>query len=188
MPTIVSTVGDAAANSFVSTAEADTYLDARLNADAWTGEGDDDQKARALIGATQIISLLLYKGERSSGTQRLSWPRQWAPNPDAPTSEADPTVTVLTDSIVVYFATDVIPQRIKDATCELALELLKAGTSDPTTTDDTKNITRLVAGPVEIDFADSLARPQGLSRFPSVLPILTPLLSASNGGLRVVRV
>ena len=43
-------------------------------------------------------------------TQALVWPRQWALDPDA----AWPDTT--------YFSTTEIPQRVKDACCELALQ------------------------------------------------------------------
>ena len=71
-----------------------------------------DKIYRALIEATRDLSLLRWGGTRTDSTQALSWPRQYALNPDAP-SPVDPA-----DNLVwpVYFDDDVIPQRIKDAT------------------------------------------------------------------------
>ena len=83
MPTIVATVGSASANSFVLETEMTTYCDARLNAAIWTGA---DAQLPALIEATRDLSLLTYVGSRVTSTQKLSWPRDYAPNPDAPRS------------------------------------------------------------------------------------------------------
>lgn len=181
MPDIDATVGSATANSFVTTDEADTYLDARSNAGAWNDETDDDQKARALIDATRQLNLLLYIGTRVDTTQALAWPRNYATDPDKPNIDS------LGDISLLYFANDVIPQRIKDATCELALEFLRAGTTDIASQDTSLNVTRLVAGPIELDFAAAVQRKQGLERYDRVVQNIYPLLASAGQGLKVVR-
>lgn len=111
--TLVPTVGSASANAYVSVAEADTYFTDRGSASAWTGT--DDVKARALIQATDRIDqeefrgypALPLNGTRASDTQALKWPRQNA-----------------TDDEGWTYEDDVIPERIKKATMELALEIL----------------------------------------------------------------
>jgi hypothetical protein len=77
MPTLVATAGSASANSFATVSEGDTYCDTRLNASAWTGETDDDEKARALIEATRELNVLTYVGYTVTETQALVWPRDY---------------------------------------------------------------------------------------------------------------
>ena len=113
--TIVATVGSASANSYVTLAECTTYMEARLNSDAFDDAVADDQN-RALVEATRELTVLPWDGLQVTATQALAWPRQWSRDPDSPVQD--------------YFDTDVVPQRVKDATCELAFQFLKAGTTD----------------------------------------------------------
>ena len=113
--TIVATAGSASANSFITLAEAETYMEGRGNKALWTAASDANKNI-ALAEATQEISLREYSGARTDDTQALSWPRQWANNPD--------------DPVQSYFDNDVVPTRIKNATAELAFQFIKAGTTD----------------------------------------------------------
>jgi hypothetical protein len=149
MPTLVATAGASTANSFVTVSECDTYCDARLNASAWTGESDEDQKARALIDATRELNVHRYKGASATDTQALVRPRQWALDPDA----AWPDTT--------YFSTTEIPQRVKDACCELALQFLIAGTTDLAALDATQGVIRKRVDVLETEWAKPYERPQG---------------------------
>ena len=177
--TIVETVGSGSANSFVSVAEADAYLGARLNSSAWTGT---EPKKIALIEATRELTRLVYQGYRTDDVQALAFPRTYCPNPDIP------SITALTDTADVYFADDEIPTRIKEAQIELALEFLKAGTTDLAALDGTIGIVREKVGPLETEFAQPYQRAQGLARFPRVLDLIAPLLdSTATSGLEVVR-
>lgn len=181
--TITATPGDAAANSFVTAAEMTTYCLSRLNASIWTAA---DAQLPALVEATRDLSLLDYVGERTDETQALSWPRQYAENPDAPTSSADPTIPVLLDGLPVYFADDVIPSRVKDATCELALQYLKLGTTDAAALPSNDGVIRKKVDVLETEWADPNKRAVGLARWPRVLAFVAPLL-ARVGGLEIVR-
>jgi hypothetical protein len=116
-PTLVATAGSGSANSYVTRANASTYLDARLNVTVWTAASDED-KDRALISATRALDGAPWIGFRASDTQALAWPRTYALKPDRPYD---------TGSDDIYFATTTVPQAVQDATCELALELLRAG-------------------------------------------------------------
>jgi hypothetical protein len=172
MPTVKADVGAADANSFVTRAAATTYLDARLNSGAWTNASNDD-KDRALIEATKTISLLDFIGLRVDEGQALSWPRAEAVNPDSPGEEE--------------FAADVLPQRVVDATCELALEFLKAGTTDLEGVDETAAIVREKTGPLETEYSEPWARPKGLARFKRVYELLVPLLEDGGSSHDLVR-
>jgi hypothetical protein len=174
MPTVVATVGASTANSFVTVAEGDTYCDARLNASSWTDAADDD-KARAVIEATRWLSARLWQGERASSTQALSWPRFWAPNPD------------FSFGANLYFDSTIVPQRVKDATCELALQFLKAGTSDAAAIDPNAQIIEQTVGPITTRYADPYARVSGLAKYPSVTRLIAPLMNGDQNSAEVIR-
>ena len=171
--TIVATVGSASANSFVTLAEAATYMEARLNATSWESTATTDQKNRALVEATRELSARVWLGERTDTTQALSWPREWVVNPDSPTSD--------------YYDNNVVPQRLKDATCELAFEFIRAGTSDVATQDSLQNIVSETVGPLSTTYAQPYDRAKGLSRYPNVMRYIRPLLAATSISTPVVR-
>jgi hypothetical protein len=169
---LVATVGADDANSFVSEDEAEAYLDARLNAGAWTPGGDAARLA--LIEATREIGGLRFAGYRTDAVQALSWPRTGVPDPDA---AAGATLGELTG--LPEYADDAIPQRVKDATIELALEFLRAGTVDIAGADGERGVIRKRVDVLETEWAKG-ARPAGLSRFPRVIARLAPLLSGAG--------
>lgn len=106
MPLIV-TPGDSTANSYVSVAEATTYFGLSYNRTAWSDAGFGD-KEKALAESTRLLDLFVtWKGFLASSTQRLRWPR---------------TDVLDVDNRVVDYT--IIPQSIKDATCELAYSIL----------------------------------------------------------------
>ena len=187
MPTpIDATPGGADSNSFIDDVFADAYLDDRLNADAWNAETDQDQKDRALIEATREITRLRYIGKRTDDIQRLSWPRFEAENPDLPDSD---------DGLgaITFFDDDEIPERVQNATAELALEFLKAGSVDVAGTDEDRKIKISKVDVLMTEFFSPTPtdNPVGLNAFPRVIQELTPLLDdsvAGRGTLRILRV
>jgi len=177
---ITATPGDANANSFVDEADAQAYIDARLNPDAWDGAAVDDQR-RALVEATRELDRLRWKGTPVTLTQALAWPREDVTIPDLPDD-------VTTESQSEY-GTDEVPQRIQDATVELALEFLRAGTTDVAGLPSSIELKRRKTGPLEREFFAPHQRARGLSRFPRVVSLIRPLLDpAGVGQKRVVRV
>lgn len=180
---LVADAGSASANAFVDVDAANDYLASRLNADAWT-TATDDTKAAALIEATRDITLLEFLGSRVTTSQALAWPRMFAKDPDQPD-------IVFLGSIQnhYYYDQTIVPARIANATCELALEYLKAGTTDLAALDPQIGILREKVDVIETDYAKPYDRAQGLARFPRVIAILAPTLSAASvgGGLTVVR-
>jgi DnaT-like ssDNA binding protein len=109
------TVGGAAANSYLSQSAASAFFVGRLDADEWAAASLADQEA-ALIMATLRLDCEYYRGIRVTITQRLQWPRYSTYDRDG----------LLLDSTL-------IPVMIQQATCELALALLK----EPTLFGDT---------------------------------------------------
>lgn len=166
--TIDATVGGASANSFVTLVEADAYMTGRLNAALWDA-ATDDNKNRALVEATRYLTALTWGGDRVTATQALAWPRQWAHDPDSPTQD--------------YFATTVIPTRIKTGTEELAFQFIKKGTTDVAALDPTSDIKREKVDVIEVEYSDSYARPTGLALYPSVVREINPLLASSSQGV-----
>lgn len=82
--------------NYVTIEEAQTYFNGRLNTEAWDDASTQNQ-TKALTMATKAIDKLNFAGYKASATQELQFPR----------------------------GTDlVIPEDIKEATCELALRLL----------------------------------------------------------------
>ena len=170
---ITETAGSATANSFVTLAEAATFMESRLNASTWEDDASTDDKNRALVEATRQISRLTWVGRRTDTTQVLSWPRQWATNPDDPNAS--------------YYTNTVIPQRVKDAQMELAFQFIKAGTTDVAALDSTHNVKRKKVDVLETEYTDSYARAEGLDRYPSVTQHIRPLLVGTAASRPMVR-
>jgi len=163
---LTATAGSATADSFITVAAADLYFDTRLNVTAWTAAVTAD-KERALKSATREITASAFIGLRTDDVQALAWPRDGAERPDA---------AGITDA---YYDDTEIPVRVLDATCELALAYLNAGTTDLTLADSTAGVIRKQIGPIDTSWALG-ERPIGWSRFPAVTDALSPLLSSAG--------
>ena len=122
LPDLVTTIGAANANSYVSLVEAATYFDVRFNGSLWLNLSSDDQK-RTLLMATQRLNRINWLGVRVTDDQALAWPRLGVMKTDGmnvftnwwPGHDADG-----------YFQDDEIPQQVKDAQCEYALDLISS--------------------------------------------------------------
>lgn len=164
--TIVATAGGASSNSFVTLAEADAYMEGRLNSTLWDA-ATDDSKNRALVEATRELSAMSWCGLRVDDTQALSWPRQLAINPDDPST--------------AYYETTEIPDRVKWATEELAFEFIRAGTTDVAALDASTGIKREKVDVIEVEY-DTVRVLGGVERYPRVVNWIAPLLNAPVGG------
>lgn len=167
---IVATAGSASANSFVTEAEAISYMAAHLNATAWTtvsGATCTETEKAALIESTRELTMLAWKGSRTDSTQALAWPRQWVENPDSPNGAWD------------YYSASVVPDRVKNACIELAFQFLKAGTTDIAAADPNAGVIEKTVDVLTTRW-NGYQRPQTLTgRFPSVARFIKPLLAAS---------
>lgn len=103
------TVAGSNSNSYLTEAEANTYLtNERLYITAWTG-ATTTQREQALIWATFLIDVSFdFSGYKRTVTQSLRWPRYGALNADG--EDINP---------------DTIPSLLKKATSTLALDLLE---------------------------------------------------------------
>lgn len=186
---LVTTVGAATANSYVDEAGFETYVDDRLNASATFAAADSDNVARALREAARDLDLMPWSGARATMTQNLAWPRSDVRDPDRDGINDGLTFDVLRKRLPIDYDADIIPQRVKDAQCELALEYLKAGAADLAVADPAAGIKREKVGPLETEYFSPGTRPTGVYRFPRVVQLVAPLLKSGRGGgaLKVVR-
>lgn len=175
---IDATVGGLTSNAFVTEVEAIAFAATRLNLTGWTtvtGTSCTPTEIQALIEASRELSAMLYQGYRTNAAQALGWPRQMAINPDA------------TSSYYTLYDENLVPQRVKDATCELAIAFLAAGTTDIAGLDSTNGIIEKTVDVLTTRWAAPSQRPQGLARFPRVLRQIAPLLAVGIGQSRLVR-
>jgi hypothetical protein len=101
------TVGGAAANSYSTRAEADSYHESRLYSTSWSGATDATKDA-ALVWATRLHdSSIEWKGAVRTHEQALRWPRYYAFSRD--------------DELI---QSDIVPEEVKHATAELARLLI----------------------------------------------------------------
>lgn len=136
-PTIVETPAASNANSYASLVEAEAYVATRLYSDAWADADDAEQKIPALIQATRILDgSFVWTGVASTDVQALGWPRTGMLNRNG----------FPINSLV-------IPQPLKDAQVELAVQMIIA---ERTADNDAEKqgIKSLSAGPVSLTFKD----------------------------------
>jgi len=153
-------------NSYLSVADADTYWSDRSNA-AWAGT--DAQKQAALIEATQYID----GAYDFIGTQKIENPLCW-PRYDVEIKSGN--------FLGIWYDADTIPQLIKDACCELALEAL-TDRLDPVK-DRGGMIKREKVDVIEVEYMDFA--PSGRT-FGFVGKLLKPFLTSGSGQRKLVR-
>lgn len=103
---LIATVGGASSNSYVTMDEADTYFSTRLSMEQWI-EYTESLQESALLEAAERLDQEEYLGQIVSHEQAMKFPRYGI---------------IDEESRVVISTT--IPQRVKNAQCELALALL----------------------------------------------------------------
>jgi hypothetical protein len=160
---LVATAGGSSSNSYVTRAEASSYLGDRLYAAAWEDADPQDQD-KALVTACRRLEQEEYLGYRATNEQALKWPR-------AGTCDADGT----------YYATDSVPAPVKHAQVELALLLLE---TDALKQSRLSNFEQLEIGPLKL----KPKQPQSSGALPAqVVRLLAGLLATAPGTIRMVR-
>lgn len=166
--------GVAGANSYVSVAYADEYFADRGRTD-WAGT--DAVKQGKLIEATDYIETLYARrfiGEMADPAQPLSWPR-----------------TGTGDYLDVAFADDEIPEVLKKACCQYAIQALLKGPLLPAPEVQASGFavvtTREAVGPIETEYraVGSTGRPQLVRAYPAADALMVSLLTPGSG--RVIR-
>lgn len=133
-------------NTYVTQAEATTYLDDSARASAWQFVGSDD-KDRALLTALREIDKQIFEGAKTVSTQELEFPR-----------------TGLTDKDGNSVASDSVPEVVKNAQMELAYEISQSSSLEGST-GTADNNKRIKAGSVEVE----RFRPVSGTRFPQIV-------------------
>jgi hypothetical protein len=93
-------------SAYVTLDEATTYFNTKLNNRVWLNS-DQTKRQNSLYEATKLIDVLNFAGKKTSPTQPLEFPRSGI---------GSFLFTAIPDTVV--------PQRIQDACCEIAYELL----------------------------------------------------------------
>lgn len=116
-------------NAYVDVVDANAFFETHIYASAWAPLGADYQ-ARALIMASrQLDQTWQFNGYKMNPLQAMQWPRMRCPDPDIDSPTAGnlrffPNSNWLDETKV--------PQIVKDATCQMALDLLTTNrTADP---------------------------------------------------------
>jgi len=156
------------AESYISVANADTYIASYLNSSTWTAQSTAS-KERFLRRATQYVDNRYgpdFSGDRVDSDQVLDWPRANA-------------------SIEGYlFESDAIPQQLKDAVCEVATKL-NDGVLLTTDSEDGNIESEMVqVGPIKVD-TEYVGTKEPLSVFPDVDLIIAPLLNRTDRAVRI---
>lgn len=158
-------------NSYITVAEADVYWSARNNS-VWSA-GAAEAKEKALIEATQYIDgtydFIGFHKTLDLDTQPLAWPR---------------------DGVVIYSGafrgvhidTGVVPQAVKDAQAELALEALSARL-DPAE-DRGGAIKSTKVDVIEVEYFDWASSGK---TFTFVSKILKPFLKSGANNIKLMR-
>lgn len=175
-PTLVATAGASNANTYLTAATADTIANGMIGTLTWATATADD-KARALITATNGLETLAWIGTRTTTTQALSWPRT-----DATCGDKAP-------------ADDEIPREIELATFDLANALLgdpallrSSSTSEALVTGiPNRDLKRLKLDVMEVEWrtdaaSSTTSRPTPLTMLPHLATILGCLTTSSTGG------
>lgn len=147
-------------NSYISEADADTYFADRLNAESWTG----DNRSKALIQATKMIDFKKFKGVKTSEAQALKFPR----------------IGLVDDGVIVD--RDTVPQKVKDATCELAIYLLQEDYSAP---DDLAEFGSVKVGSIEVNTQGGGRTTSGGKELPPFVKELLKFAVSSKSMLRL---
>merc|ERR1711965_624236 len=120
---IDATAGGASANSYITLAEADAFVEAMVestDAAKWT-TGNADSRNRALTAATQRLDRERFLGARATDTQALQWPRTGVRKPD---TYVNTYATGFPFRISDDYYTDTeVPDQVKRAQIELAVYL-----------------------------------------------------------------
>ncbi len=120
---IDATAGGASANSYITLAEADAFVEAMVlgtDANKW-GSGNTDSRNRALTAAAQRLDRERFLGARATDTQALQWPRTGVRKPDTYVNTFSTGFPFrISDD---YFTDTEVPDQVKRAQIELAVYL-----------------------------------------------------------------
>ena len=165
------TVKGTSSNSYATRANAVAYAGDRLGQAAWSAASDSD-KDKSLIMATRYLDQLLWRGERTTSTQALSFPRKYVPDPDSTASYWGQNIRLRQD----HFDSDTIPNRVLFSVYELSFRVFSDNEllGDPSL----KQFTNVnISGVLSID-VDRAGLTRILDR--NILNFISPLLTSGD--------
>ena len=161
--------GKVDANAYANAADGDAYHDGHLYASAWTAATTGSKEA-ALVFATRLIdSQFQFGGSKANEAQALQWPREDCVDPDA-----------AGDSV----PGEVVPKAVKDATCEMARELL---ISDRTAAPAGEGLKYQNSGTTQTGYDKKDTRPVISHVAQGMLAKFGALIKSRSGAVRLVR-
>jgi hypothetical protein len=178
--TLDPTVAGTSSNAYLTRAACQLVMEETPNASAWTSATTTAQD-QAIVYATRLLDTLTYKGAKSSTTQALQWPRSYVVDPDYSTVGGNSgPFGIMLDTWPGYLSITSIPTRMQRATAMLALEILRAGTSDVWGVDASLDVARKSVDVLSTEYVAVHQRRLGLRRYPSVWREVFPLTLASE--------
>ena len=130
------TVGGAAADSYASVADYNTYWASRPQSEVPAGLSTEEIEAALKHAARLLDSSFRWTGAAVDSTQALTWPRSGMVSRNG-----------------FSIATNVIPVQLKNAQCQFAGDLASADRAADSETEK-QGISEVKAGPVAVKFAN----------------------------------
>jgi hypothetical protein len=156
------------ANAYVSAADADTYFTLRGN-ENWT-DADTADKEAAIVRATFALDAKYgpsWVGVKKTQAQALQWPR----------IEKKDSTTGVTDADGYEIETTVVPQKVIDACCEVALiELTERFLSE--SVDRDSMVTSERVGPISTTWSSGAPT---VTLYPHIDAMLQGLAGSASG-------
>jgi len=163
--TLTTTVEGATSDSYASLAEYQAYGVLR----GWTaGASDAADEINLLKAMDYLARVYAWAGIATTSTQALQWPR---------------VTSIYLEGYIV--ASDAIPQRIKDAQCEMAYLIQLGATPFATVSGGAVVKKNVKAGPVSS--TTEYAAPREIPRYVAVEGLIEPFTVGGPGQINLVR-
>ncbi len=160
------------AESYISVADADTYIQNRTNDASWTGASVGDKEKALRIGTEYLDSKYgpIWKGHRTNniGDQRLDWPRSGVVDYDGG-----------------VFVHDELPEVLENATVEAALRHINAIILQPDITSSSPGdivMERDKVGPLEVEVRYDSSGKTTVPKFFKVDALIAELILGGRPG------
>jgi hypothetical protein len=158
-------------NSYVTTGEADSYFEDRMDAAAWIVMGDE-MKEQALVTATRMLDQKSWHGSAVDADQALAFPRQgsYRDSSRGVTTSFTSTYTfVSTDETDTNLKRDI--RQLRSACYELAYHLA----NNDGLLDSSGSIKDIKVGPIELkDVKETSKNPAAVSQ------LIKPMIQGSG--------
>jgi hypothetical protein len=175
------------ANAYADVADADAYHEGHLYATAWTA-ATAEQKATALVMASRLIdSLYQFGGTRVAVVQGLQWPRYGCYDPDGVDGGlyvAGVSYRFQATSGFRQVSDNIVPLGVRNATCEMARELIVA---DRTAAPVGEGLKYQNVGSTQTGYDKADTRPVISQIAQAMLSKYGSLLNATSGAVKLVR-